>query len=300
MPGNRRPLDDGRKHYNNTPAFNVTTRANILSTDGIELNGPMGLWAGDITMMREGAYSAIQYAHDNGKLAGMILAPSGYFGDPNYSAYYDYLDTSKNCVLSCEDHNDAPDQWDISPYQPQGNPIFPESTVVNGQNVPSNTLTGVAYWVIRHLNTLPLMQIPNTGAVGNNTTVTLVDTAHARITMNTKGDTTSAYSMLINFSNSPDRQIELSPVISAAITGSTADWQVTFKIGTTDVTNAVLNTGLNCVSIIRLTSTFTLPLVMTVKALNPSAQPVAINFITAANIANTGNKLNYSVVAQTQ
>jgi hypothetical protein len=280
---------------------NAAIRADILATDGIQFDGPMGLWYGDVDQMKEGAFSAVVFAHANGKLASMDPSPSPFFGDPNYPPVAkNFFPTAKSCVMEFEDKGDALDEWDLYLYQGQGVPIFPEVTIQNGTNVPGNSQTGFGYWLIRHLNTLPLMQIPNTGNVGNNTAVTLVDNAHANITMDTKGDTTTSYSMLMNFSNKPDTAIELSPVISAAITGAnTASWQVTFKIGTTDVTNYVLGSGLNCVGIIRLTSSFTLPLTMTVKALTPAALPININFITPANISNTGNKLYYSVVAQT-
>jgi hypothetical protein len=260
----------------------------------------MGLWYGDIGQMREGAYSAVAFAHANGKLASMDPAPSGFFGDPNYSpASTNFFPTAKSCVMSFEDNNDALDEWDLYLYQYSGTPIFPEVTVQNGTNVPANSQTGFAYWLIRHLNTLPQMAVAYTGNVAPNTTVS-ADNTHAQITMKTQGDTTTTYSMKINFSNKPDTAIELSPVISAAVTGDSGDWQITFQVGTTDVTSYVLGTGLNCVGPARLNSTFTLPLTMTVKALSPTAQPISINFVTVANASNTGNKLKYSVVAQTQ
>jgi len=285
---------------NSNYSANALVRSDILATDGISFDGPMGLWYGDLDQMREGAYSAVAFAHANGKLASMDPAPSGFFGDPNYAPpATNFFPTAKSCVMSFEDHNDALDEWDLYLYQYSGTPIFPEVTVQNGTNVPANSQTGFAYWLIRHLNTLPQMSVAYTGNVANNTMVT-ADNTHAQITMNTKGDTTTTYSMKINFSNKPDTAIELSPVISAAVTGSTADWQVSFNVGTTDVTSYVLGTGLNCVGPARLHSNFTFPLTMTVKALTPTAQPISINFVTAANISNTGNKLKYSVVAQTQ
>ncbi|MEO6151372.1 MAG: RICIN domain-containing protein [Mucilaginibacter sp.] len=282
---------------NSNHGINARIRSYILATDGISFDGPMGLWYGNYKNMREGAYSATKFAHDNGKLASMDPAPSGFFGDPNYApASSNFFGTAKSCVMGFEDHDAALDEWDLYLYQEQGTAIFPEVNIKNGTNVPANSQTGFGYWLIRHLNTLPKMAIPNTGIVSNNTMVSLPDNSHAQIIMNAA----TSYSMQLNFSNKPDTAIELSPLITAAVAGNTANWQVTFKIGTTDVTNAILGGGLNCVNTIRLTSKFTLPLIMTVKALNASASPVTINFITAANISHTANKLNYSVVAQTQ
>lgn len=282
-------------------AGNAQVRQDILATDGVELDGPMGFWYSNGGGMREGTYSAIQFAHSHGLLATILLSPYNA-GQSGYNATNDFFNTSKQCVLNCEDNNAAPDIWAIWTYgEDPAQPAFPESVTTNGQVAPANTMMGVGYWLLKHLNNLPQFQIPNTGAVGNNTSVNIIDNSHAQLTMNTLGDTTSFYAMPIVFSNSPDPQIEISPVISAALSGDTTNWKVTFKLGSQDVTNQILhNGGLNCVGTKRITNNSNLNLVMNLKASNQAAQPISVNFTTMSNIGNTGNISNYSIVAQTQ
>jgi len=285
----------------NTGSNNAQVRQDILATDGVELDGPMGFWYDDSGSIKEGTYSAVQYAHSHGLIAAVMLAPYDA-GQTAYNATDDFLSTSKQCVMNCEDNNAAPDIWTIWTYgEGAGEPLFPESTTINGQPAPANTMMGVGYWLLKHLNDLPQVQVPNTGSVGNNTSVNIVDNSHAQVTMNTLGDTTSFYTMPVVFSNTPDPQIEISPVIGAAITGDTTDWKVTFTVGGQDVTTNVLNNGgLNCVGAKRITNANNLTLNVNIKALNQSAQPITINFTTTSNIGNTGNTGSYSIAAQTQ
>jgi len=285
----------------NNGSNNAQVRQDILKTDGVELDGPMGFWYDDSGSIKEGTYSAVKYAHSHGLIAALMLAPYDA-GQAGYNPTNDFLSTSKQCVMDCEDNNAAPEIWTIWTYaEGAGEPLFPESTTLNGQTAPANTMMGIGYWLLKHLNNLPKIQVPNTGSVGNNTTVSIIDTAHSQMTMNTLGDTTSFYTMPVVFSNTPDPQIEISPVISAAITGDTNNWRVNFTVGGQDVTsNILVNSGLNCVGMKRITNLNNLILNVHFKTLKRSAQPITINFTIMSNLGNTGNTSSYSIIAQTK
>jgi hypothetical protein len=279
---------------------NAQVRSDILNEDGVELDGPMGLWYANSNNMQNATYTTVQFAHSHGLKAALMLAPYAA-GVSGYTATNNFFSTSKDCVLKCEDNNAVPDMWTIWTYgEDPGQHVFPESTTTGGVTSPANTLMGVGYWLLKHLNNLPQMQITN-GSVGNNTTVSQVNSTQTQVSMNTVGDTTSFYSMPVTFSNSSDPQIEISPVISAAITGDTGNWQITFSAGGVDVTNDVIsNGGLNCISTKRITSTNSLNLMVNIKALNQAAQPLTITFKNMANAGNASKYSNYTIVAQTQ
>jgi len=280
---------------------NAQVRSDILNEDGVELDGPMGFWYTNYNNIQSATYSAVQFAHAHSLKACVMLATYDG-GQPGYDANSKFFSTSKDCVLKCEDNNAAPDIWAIWTYGEGPNePAFPESTTTAGVTSPANTMTGVGYWLLKHLNNLPKVQVATTGAVGNNTTVTNVNATQSTLSMNTVGDTTSFYSMPVTFSNAPDPAIEISPVISASLTGDTGNWQVTFSVGSQDVTtDVVTNGGLNCIGTKRISNGANLTLNVNIKALNQSAQPLTITMKTISNSGKATNFSNYSIVAQTQ
>jgi hypothetical protein len=280
---------------------NANLRTMIANTDGMTLDGPMGFWINDDQQIQEGAVSAATYVHDAGKKIGIVLAPSGYFASSTTYSTAQYLAVAKTCVQYIEDHGQWLDEWDVYPYQSQGLAIFPESHIVDGQVAPAPTQTGVAYYLLKHLNDLPELGV-STGTVPANVTVTPSATSTSVI-INTSQGSNLSYFLPISFTNGNDPQVDIAPLIAAVITGGTSDWKVTFttSIGSNyDITNLVLGGGFSSVGFWRLTNTNNYTLSVNLTALKTNAQPISINLVIAANYSNTGNKTSYGISAKTQ
>jgi hypothetical protein len=282
-------------------AGNSQIRQDILSTNGVETDGPLGLWIGDSGSMQEGSYSLAKFAATNKRLSAIMLAPADG-GVTTYHAATQFFSTAKACVLGHEDHNASPDMWTIWTYGENADePTFPESVVnTNGQTAPANTLVGVGYWLLKHLNNQPLVQVRDTGIISNSVTVKATDQSNVQLIFNKAAGSNVSYSMPLIISNSNDPQIEISPVIRAVISGASSDWSVTFSLGGIDVTDDVIyNGGLNCINTMRITNTNTLTLIMNIKAKN-TASAVNIKIETMSNISNTKNIADYTIAAKIQ
>lgn len=289
----------GGNIQNDATGGNAQLRQNILATDGAETDGVLGFWFGNTYNIREGSYSVASFARSNQKLAAIMLAPADG-GITTYNPTTDFFNTAKACVFGHEDTNTAPDMWTIWTYGERSDePTFPESVVnSNGENEPANTLTGVGYWLLKHLNNQPKVQPRDTGAVTSLVKVQLPTGSNAKITMkNSPGNPT--YSLPLIISNETNPQIELSPVVSAAISGGTNDWGLSFSLGGNDVTDDIVyNGGINCIKALRLSKTNKLTLLMNIKNKVTNAAPLTVKIKTMSNISNTINPGYYTITAQ--
>ena len=127
------------------PYPNSQYRAWIHQSDGVSTDGPMGFWSIDFQQMREGSYSTVQYAHNIGKPAAVMLCPYGA-GVNTYNSTRDFLSVGISAIHGHEDNDADPDIWIIFEYADNSIPAVPEQ--VNGY--PANSTTGMAYYALKH------------------------------------------------------------------------------------------------------------------------------------------------------
>jgi len=279
---------------------NKQIRDNILITDGMETDGPLGFWYNDSGQMREGSYSLVKYVTENKKMSAVMLSPYDA-GVAGYNQTKDYLTVSKQCVLNHEDNNASPDIWTIWTYgELNDEPTFPESFVDSlGETEPANTLMGVGYWLLKHLNNFPKLGI-TMGNVNNNVTVKATNDTTTEVSISKGSNGVFEYNMPIILSNDGDPQIEISPVIYAAIDGDSKDWDISFNMNGNDVTDEIVyNGGLNCINNFRISKTNKLTLILNIKSKNSNAStllsPISIKIETMSNISNTKNSKSYTI-----
>lgn len=154
------PWNFGGNLISDVLASNKQQRANILTTDGVATDGPLGFWFNNNKGMREGSYSCAKFVVKYNLESAIMLAPSSG-SVPGYDALINFLPMSKQCVFGHEDNNAAPDLWTIWTYgTPAGLNLFPESAVnEQGEVYALNTKAGVAYWLLRHLKTFPQINL---------------------------------------------------------------------------------------------------------------------------------------------
>lgn len=288
-----------------TEAGNKLLRDNILITDGMQTDGPLGYWYANVQKMKEGSYSLVNFVEKSNKISAIMLSPYDA-GVTGYNQTFDFLSVSKQCVFGHEDNNVSPDMWTIWTYgEHPDEPTFPESIVnATGETEAANTMMGVGYWLIKHLNNFPKLEAKETGAVNNQVAVNVTNGTDAEVTIRKGSNGITQYSMPLIISNAADPQIEISPVIHAILSGDTKDWTISFSLAGQDVTdNIVYKGGLNCIANLRLTKTNKLTLNLNIKSKNSNAStlpsPVTIKIETMSNISNTKNsKISYTVVAK--
>lgn len=293
------PWRYGGDILSNNTTLNASSRANILLTDGMQTDGPLGYWVNNQTGMREGNYSLVKYVKKYDLESAIMLAPYKA-GVAGYEAENDFLKVSKQCVFDHEDNNATPDLWTIWTYQsPAALALYPESAINEaGEEYAPNTKAGVAYWLLKHLKTFPKISCKETGKVNNDVNVNLANDSvvNVKLTKNVE------YSMPVIISNGNQPQIELSPVIRAIIDEAGKDWTISFWLGSKDVTDKIVyNGGLNCIEGLRLTKTNPLTLSVRIKSratvANPS--PVILNLQSMANISNTKQKKDFKITFST-
>lgn len=284
------PWRYGGDIFSNNATTNATVRADILTTDGFETDGPLGYWYNNQAGMREGSYSLVKYANYFNVESAVMLAPYDA-GITGYSSLTDFLTVSKQCVLGHEDNNAAPDIWTIWTY---GNdialPNFPESIVnAEGEVEAANTKMGVAYWLLKHLNNFPKVEVKANSLVGNGANLKIINDSVSEIEMNKDGQCT----LPIVISNDYQPQIEISPLLSAIIDNNGIDWNINFLLSGKIVTlNMLVRGGINCINDLRLSKGVKLDLALQIspKSTIQNPNPVVVNLQCMSNVSNTKNK----------
>jgi len=131
-----------------TPGYNALVRQDLLASDGISTDGPLGYWAGNVSQIQPASLSLVDYAHQHGRAAVIMMSPYGA-GVPLqvYDATKDILSTGEQEVRYFESRLEIPDIWAISQYATNLTPV-PEQRGA----MPADTISGLAYWLIHHVH----------------------------------------------------------------------------------------------------------------------------------------------------
>lgn len=261
--------------------INNSEDAKIMAawTDGFATDGPLGYWYVNQGGMKSCSYSIVKYAAQHNQETAVMLCPYSV-EQAGYRPDLDFLKVSKDCVFGHEDNGAAPQIWALWMYG-EGDlshfAQFPESRNVNGQEEPLCTATGVAYWLLKHLRTFPVLTAARAENKGNNTYSVKV----------AAGQTVTIPVTLTNGNNS---SIELSPVVRAILDKRSSNYSISFNINGNDVTDQVLHQGgLNFVNDYRLSSSNSVTLNVVIKPLR-HAVATAIRFQVMSNYSNTADK----------
>jgi hypothetical protein len=234
----------------------VFDRSKINICSGVATDGPMGYWNTNFQQMREGSYSSVNYAKNAGKQSMVMLATysagTGHYVAGNLAVSgQNYYNIARQCVLMHENQNAAPTVWAVSYYaeQLEKYPVTPEK---NANGSPAGTITGVAYWLIKHLRgELASLDLkPSDGLVvkadaKEGATVHHVATQDTTFSCDTQ---TLRYDLSNN-----DPHIDYAPVVAASIHDPKNEFKFAFSIGGKDCTREMTDGGgLNMVRELRL------------------------------------------------
>ncbi len=241
--------------------------------DGTQTDGPLGFWAINYNKMQEASYSIVRRMMTLGKESAIMLAPY-YAGVDSYDPRKDFLKVSKNCVLGHEDAEAMPEVWTLWMYGAGGMDLFPESEDIAGTESPVCSGTGVAWWLLKHLNGLPTFNYD-----GGPTETASIDVKKGEVKQ-----------IKLTFSNIDCPSVEIAPVIRAVFDTKAKGWHYKFQRRTADLTETIVfNGGLNCKGGLRITSTTPLTIDLYVKA-DAEAAPLKMEIEAMSNLSNTANK----------
>ena len=227
----------------------------IDTMSGMSTDGPEGLWAANTGSYQPAEVSAIQYTRAKSKQVMVMLASYSSGSDANF------LTDSENHVRYLEDNNAVPDVYAISYYASdlEHHAVVPEA---NSDGSPNPSITGVAYWLLKHLKgdpcTLNLYaKRDDDGAMigkgefwtrspdfcsdrggdqsGSNTGEKMV-----RIPARVPSGTMFHYQLKLANTSS---WLDYAPILQASESGTTSAWKVHCKLGGLDITGSVLGGG---------------------------------------------------------
>ena len=122
---------------------NDQTRALLTDplTAGCGPDQPVNLYVGD-AKWRQSTIDQIAWTHAHGKKFMYLISPN--------SSGADFLKNAQATVLDLESHGAFPDIYAVEYYR-TGYDMTPETVKDDKGNLtPANTVTGIAYWLIKH------------------------------------------------------------------------------------------------------------------------------------------------------
>ncbi len=270
------PWTTGGDLYGNNDA-----RVMASWTDGVMTDGPLGYWVADMGNFRRNSRNIVRYCREHDMTSALMISPFSVDGAGGYSPYNGgFLATAKLYVFDQEDNKCMPDLWTLWNYGGSDVELitqFPESKRVDDANQPQNTFSGIAYWLLYHLNECPIIRVDNVPAG-----VTLHGERNFSATL-AKGETLTLNLKVL----SPNKWIELAPVLNSIVTKNSEQWAFTFALNGTDVTEAMTQQGgFNCIGDYRIGQDEALTLTVTATPLTDNAE-TELKIEAMSNAANS-------------
>jgi hypothetical protein len=231
----------------------------IAATDG----SPLGLWIANTTGYRTGSISGVKYAHELGKIAMVMISP---YESKTPDAL---LSGSIDLIQKHEDAGASPDIWAVEYYaaQLQQYPVTPEKTATGE---PAKSITGVAYYLIRHLRGKSKLSL-NTGQ-SNASIVDKTTSLEVKLPI-TSGNVD--FSVPLNISSNDDAWVDTTPLIKAS--ADNQNYNITYLLNNLDITEEVTGKGFPCFKEYRLKGSQKLDLVMKVKSKTTVSGSLPVN-----------------------
>lgn len=232
--------------YNGT-SVNQDIKTNFDLADGLSTDNPLGFWFADYKSIKAGSVSLAKLANDNKKIVSLMMAPYDA-GNKSYD-YSKWLATVQECIKYHENSGKKVDVWNVFSYNVSvaDMPYTPESNVVttNGvdENMPANTVTGGAYWLLKRLHAQTKVGV-TPGFTSPNFTSTGAKSANFKVSLTA----TTAFEIPLQVFNNGESWEEACPVIKIQRSNDT-NWDIKYLLNGVDITAQVTNGfGFPCIS----------------------------------------------------
>lgn len=209
-------------------------RANMLVPGciGSGVDAPVYLYVHEGAAYRQTIYDLRDWSVANGKRFNYLVSPNN-----SYDAAL--LADTQFMVRDLEDKGHEPDVYGVVLYGERPVDLTPERVTVNGVDQAATTITGLAYYLIKHRDgepgTLDLSAFRNGTDHAAGTTSPVLDNPAQTVALPTSGASTWTIRMA---NESP--WLDYAGTLRARLQGAASDWQITFNSGG-DITPLVLS-----------------------------------------------------------
>lgn len=210
-------------------------RDNMLVTGciGSGVDAPVYLYVHEGADYRQTIYDLRDWSVANGRKFNYLLSPNNSY---NAALLADTIFT----VRDLEDQGHEPDVYGVVLYGERPVDLVPEKITVNGVDQAATTITGLAYWLIKHRDgepgTLDLSALRNASSHGAGITSPILANASQSVVLPSSAPSTWSLRM-----ENTSPWLDYAGVLRARVTGASSDWSFTFTSGTTDITSSVMS-----------------------------------------------------------
>ena len=226
-------LDDTAAGWNDPLWDYARSNMGVAGCIGSGVDAPVYLFVNQGSTYRQSIYDMRDWTVDNGKKFNYLISPNN-----SYNAAL--LADTQATVRAMEDSGHEPDVYGVVLYGERPVDLTPEKVTVNGVDQAATTITGLAYWLLKHRDgepgTLDLSAIRSgTTQAAGVTNPTLSNAAQIIPVSSTASQT---YTLRTN-NSSP--WLDYAGVLRARTQGSLHNWTITFAKGGQDITAAMLS-----------------------------------------------------------
>jgi len=246
-------------------SINTELQDYFKMADGVSDDNPLGFWSINYQRMKEARVSLAKLANDNNKIVSLMMAPYDA-GVKSYN-YSKWLSTLQECVKYHEKSGRRVDVWNVFSYNVSvaEMPYTPEFNVVatNGinENVPANTVTGGAYWLLKRLHAQTKLGVSSTFSSPN-----FVNTGLKSANFKISNNNTVAFEIPLQISNNGESWEEACPVLKVQRSAD-ENWDIKYMLNGQDITVQAINGfGFPCIDTYSLKGGKKLDLKILVKA----------------------------------
>jgi autotransporter-associated beta strand protein len=226
-------LDDTALGWND-PLWNYArSNMGVAGCVGSGVDAPINLFVNQGNAYRQSIYDMRDWTVANGKKFNYLISPNN-----SYDAAL--LADTRTTVRAMEDTGHEPDVYGVVLYGERPVDLTPEKVTVNGVDQAATTITGLAYWLLKHRDgeagTVDLSAIRSGTTYGGGVTAPVLTNSAQVVALSSTAS--RSFTLRVN-NNSP--WLDYAGVLRARVSGSNQDWTITFSKGGQDVTAAVFS-----------------------------------------------------------
>lgn len=210
-------------------------RANMLVAGciGSGVDAPVYLYVNEGAAYRQTIYDLRDWSVANGRRFNYLISPNN-----SYNAAL--LADTQFTIRDLEDQGHEPDVYGVVLYGERPVDLVPEKTNINGVDHPATTITGLAYYLIKHRDGEPGTLDLSAFRSGTDHSAGVVSPTLSNASQSVSLPTSGPSTWTLRMANSSP-WLDYAGVLRARFSGASADWAITFNAGGTDVTSSVLS-----------------------------------------------------------
>lgn len=226
-------LDDTALGWND-PIWNYArTNMQVAGCIGSGVDAPVYLFVHEAAAYRQSIYDMRDWTVASGRKFNYLISPNN-----SYNAAL--LADTQTTVRAMEDTGHEPDVYGVVLYGERPVDLVPEKVNVGGVDQAATTITGLAYWLLKHRDgeagTLDLSALRSGVTSGAGMMSPVLSGAQQTISLSTTASRT--YTLQLD-NLSP--WLDYAGVLRARAFGNPQDWTITFTKGGQDITSQVLS-----------------------------------------------------------